>query len=75
MLLGDMLCLKHKISDRLDVLYILTGQHTIGTLSPDEAALLDNYRAISDERKVNLVDVASALSQRQSTEKKAVDGK
>lgn len=58
-----------------DVIYILTGRRVEKSIAPDEAALLDSYRAISDERKGNLVDVATALSQRQSTEKKAVDGK
>lgn len=54
-----------------DVGYILTGVHSTGVLAPDEAALLDNYRAISDTRKENLVDVAAALSQKQQAEKKA----
>lgn len=54
-----------------DLLYILTGQHAVGVLAPDEAALLDNYRAVSEERKGNLVDVAEALSQKQQAEMKA----
>lgn len=54
-----------------DVNFVITGQHTAGVLAPDEAALLDNYRAISDTRKENLVDVAAALSQKQRAEKKA----
>jgi transcriptional regulator with XRE-family HTH domain len=48
-----------------DVLYILTGQHSSVreiNLSPDEEALLDNYRAIPDHRKFSLNDVASALA-------------
>lgn len=53
-----------------DVLYILTGKRAAGLLQPDEAVLLDNYRAISDERKHNLVDVAEALSCKQRCEKK-----
>ncbi|MFZ2972292.1 MAG: helix-turn-helix transcriptional regulator [Ferribacterium limneticum] len=53
-----------------DVRFILTGTRTIGELTPDEAALLDNYRAISEARKENLVDVAAALSQKQQSEKK-----
>jgi transcriptional regulator with XRE-family HTH domain len=28
----------------LDVLYVLTGQHMVGNLSRDEAALIDSYR-------------------------------
>ena len=53
-----------------DVGFILTGQRSVIDLAPDEAALLDNYRAISDTRKENLADVAAALSQKQQTEKK-----
>lgn len=50
-------------STGVDVLYILTGQHSPqGELSPDESALLDNYRAIPSERKFSLIDVASALA-------------
>lgn len=54
-----------------DVGYILTGVRSTCVLAPDEAALLDNYHAISDTRKENLVDVAAALSQKQQAEKKA----
>lgn len=54
-----------------DVGYILSGRRSSGDLAPDEAALLNNYRAISDERKSNLTDVAAALSLKQQAEKKA----
>lgn len=54
-----------------DVTFVITGLRSTQTLKPDEAALLDNYRAISDERKHNLVDVAEALSCKQRCEKKA----
>lgn len=53
-----------------DVVFVITGQRTVTELAPDEAALLDNYRAISDERKSNLTDVAAALSLKQMAEKK-----
>lgn len=55
-----------------DVLYILTGLHSsVGDLSPDEAALLDNYRAIPAERKFSLIDVASALASAHGDKKAA----
>lgn len=54
-----------------DVVFVITGQRTAVALTPDEAALLDNYRAVSDERKGNLVDVSAALSMKQQVEKKA----
>lgn len=54
-----------------DVIYILTGQRDGSGLAPDETALLNNYRAISEERKGSLADVAAALSQKQKLEKKA----
>lgn len=53
-----------------DVVFVITGQRTVIELAPDEAALLDNYRAISNERKINLTDVAAALSLKQQAEKK-----
>jgi transcriptional regulator with XRE-family HTH domain len=59
-----------------DVLYVLTGQHASGTeyvLSPDEAALLDNFRAIPPARKFSLIDVASALASAHGDKKKAGD--
>lgn len=56
-----------------DVLYILTGQRSLcdNDLSPDEAALLDNFRAISAERKFSLIDVASALASVHGDKKQA----
>ncbi|MFN3881478.1 MAG: helix-turn-helix transcriptional regulator [Nitrincola lacisaponensis] len=47
-----------------DVLYILTGNRSVPTrLSTDELALLDNYRASSDENKYHLKAVGAALAQ------------
>lgn len=49
-----------------DVLYILTGQRTPNaeqTLAPDEAALLDNYRNTTPERKASLREVGVAFAQ------------
>lgn len=67
----DALCLGRLAEAGADVVYILTGHRITNDLAPDEAALLDNYRTISDTRKENLVDVAAALSQKQQAEKKA----
>ena len=57
-------------SEGADVPYIITGKRTFGALSSDEAALLDNYRAISPERKSSLIDVVDALSQKERSERK-----
>lgn len=59
-------------STGVDVLYILTGNHSpLGELSADESALLNNFRAIPEERKFSLIDVASALAKAHGEKKKA----
>ncbi|WP_068634923.1 helix-turn-helix domain-containing protein [Thauera butanivorans] len=47
-----------------DVLYILTGQRTVGELAPDEAALLDNYRHTQSDGKLALQTTSAALARR-----------
>lgn len=44
-----------------DVGFILTGVRSAGVLSPDEAALLDNYRNSSSTNKTVLRKVGAAL--------------
>lgn len=48
----------------VDVLYVLTGKRVEewATLAPDEAALLDNYRASTLERRNSLKDMSAALA-------------
>lgn len=49
----------------VDVLYVLTGTRSVpveSTLSPDERALLDNYRHASPGRQASLRDVSAALA-------------
>ena len=54
----------------VDVLYILTGQHTPApAATPDEAALLDNYRHCPPEGQAALKATSDALAQ--STSKKS----
>lgn len=45
-----------------DVLYILTGERA-GGLAPDEAALLDNYRAANKEGQDHMKAVGAAFAQ------------
>lgn len=45
-----------------DVMYILTGQHPI-TLTPNEAALLDNYRILSPDGKTTVGKTCATLAQ------------
>ncbi|WP_186764379.1 transcriptional regulator [Pistricoccus aurantiacus] len=53
----------------VDVLYVLTGQRSTSEtgLAQDEAALLDNYRKTSPERRASLEEVGRAFAS--STEK------
>ena len=44
----------------LDVLYVITGVST--TLSTEEAALLNNYRAACAEQQAQLLDASRALA-------------
>lgn len=67
----DALCLAGIFEAGADVMYILTGNKTEGRLTLEETTLIENYRAVSEERKCNLFDVAEALSQKQRCEKKA----
>lgn len=47
-----------------DVHYILTGQHaTPSNLSPEEVALVENYRAATEENRYHLKAVSAALAQ------------
>ena len=55
---GKYLLLLHEAG--YDVGYILTGVHT--TRTPDEVALLDNYRAACAEQQVQLLDASRALA-------------
>lgn len=47
----------------VDILYVLTGQRSIGVLEPDEAALVENYRAAPPEKQHMIQEVSSAISQ------------
>lgn len=56
-----------------DLLYILTGEHSSGIeriLTPDEAALLDNYRNSSPQRQASLREVGFAFSEPKLATKK-----
>lgn len=57
-----------------DVLYILTGQQASGILTSDEAALLDNYRALPDGKRYNLAEMAAALSEKETRDRKKAAG-
>lgn len=46
-----------------DVLYIITGTRAIASLTHEEAALLDNYRAASEDGRRALRATGSALAQ------------
>lgn len=49
----------------LDMLYVLTGQRgidTVGVLSAEEAALVDNYRHASPEHQASLRQVGSSFA-------------
>lgn len=54
-----------------DVLYILTGERTVGELAPDEAALLDNYRNAQPGGKAALQTTSAALAHSENKERKA----
>jgi len=43
--------------------YVLTGQRTVTALAPDEAALVENYRAAPPEKQHMIQEVSSAISQ------------
>lgn len=57
-----------------DVLYILTGQRSAGTLAPDEAALLDNYRHTPPEKRHTVQEVTSAFAEYDQVAKRARGG-
>lgn len=48
----------------VDVLYVLTGQRSMSesSLNPEEAALIDNYRHSSPERRASLSEVGKAFA-------------
>ena len=46
-----------------DVLYIVTGQRSAGTIPPREAALLDNYRNSDEQGKRTIEGVAGLAAQ------------
>lgn len=52
----------------IDVLYVVTGQRSTSEagLAPDEAALVDNYRASSQEQKSSLKAVGDAFAKSES---------
>lgn len=61
------------IADLVDVSYLLTGNHSVtSVISPDEAALLDNYRHLCEEQKDTLNKVSQALSISSAVSEKAV---
>lgn len=50
----------------LDVLYVLTGQrgvNTVGLLSAEESALVDNYRASSSEHRASIRAVGASFAE------------
>ena len=50
----------------VDVLYVLTGQRgldTVGALSAEEAALVDNYRAAGPAHQASLRQVGAAFAE------------
>jgi transcriptional regulator with XRE-family HTH domain len=58
----------------IDVIYILTGQRSQGgvtLLSPDEAALLDDYRRTPPEEKDTVRAVADAFAERAAARAKS----
>lgn len=58
------------------MLYVLTGQRSITEeLTPDETALLDNYRASSPTNKDHLDAVSAAFAQSTGVKGQAGNGK
>jgi transcriptional regulator with XRE-family HTH domain len=55
--------LEHFAALGADVLYILTGRRDESSLSPDEAALLDNYRHSSETGKRTVRGAAAASAE------------
>lgn len=58
----------------LDVVYVLTGQRgvdTVGLLSAEEAALVDNYRAASPEHQASLRAVGDSFAQQDARKEQA----
>ncbi|CAK0767822.1 Transcriptional regulator [Gammaproteobacteria bacterium] len=63
-----------------DVLYILTGRRIEGTLlpealtllTPDEVALVDNYRNSPESAKKNIREVGAAFAQQNLAQKRQV---
>lgn len=57
----------------VDVLYVLTGQRSIreAGLAPDEAALINNYRHSSPERRASLDEVGRAFASASEKNSKA----
>lgn len=58
----------------LDMLYVLTGQRgvdTVGRLSAEEAALVDNYRASSPEHQASLRAVGDSFAQQDARKEQA----
>lgn len=66
--------LKAMASYGVDIQYVLIGQRstTEASLSPDEAALLDNYRHTPPERRGSLAEVSQVFAASGKAEK---DGK
>lgn len=63
----------------VDVLYVLTGKRTptpdgIITVSQEEKALLENYRAMDKAAQLNLQTVSATFAQANLIKNKAKDG-
>lgn len=58
----------------LDMLYVLTGQRgldTVGVLSAEEAALVDNYRAADPAHQASLRQVGAAFAEQDQRKEQA----
>lgn len=58
----------------LDMLYVLTGQRgidTVGVLSAEEAALVDNYRAAGPAHQASLRQVGAAFAEQDQRKEQA----
>lgn len=58
----------------LDMLYVLTGQRgvdTVGLLSAEESALVDNYRAASPEHQASLRAVGASFAEQDKRKEQA----
>lgn len=63
----------------VDVLYVLTGKRIpkpdgLTTETPEETALLENYRAMDDAARLNMQTVSATFAQANLIKNKAKDG-